>query len=232
MMRDAPAAPAEVQRAAPVSPFQYARPTFGQNFNQAPGRGFPSAFPARPNPLANPTPRPAVNPFARFIFMRANPINNPTTPTEPTTPTAPAPPVEPTAPAPPSTSVTPGDSPSTPIPVTPLPPNVPGVLNTLYLDYAEFIATHPKGSYQPPPDIGVLVVNNQVGVYVNSNGQGDFSSFISSLQEAGMSINASNAGTRMVSGMLPIAELPAVANNPQTLSLTPRYAPVLHSALR
>lgn len=224
-MRGAVDAPAEVQRAAPVSSFQYGRPNPGASFYQAPNRGFAFPFPSRPNPLTNPTPQPTANPYARFISMRTNPLNNPNAPTPPTTPTAPTTPTTPTNP--PATPTPPSGS--TP---APLPPNVSGPLNTLYQDYSEFIVDHPEGTFYPPADIGVTVSNNQVSVYVNGNGQGNFSTYLNSLKDAGMNINASSAVTWTVSGMLPIGELPAVAANAQTLSITPQYAPVTFGRMR
>lgn len=225
--------PAEVQRVEPVSPFQYGRPAPGSGFNQAPGRGFAFPFPGRPNPLANQPPQVNVNPYARFISMRSNPLNNPNVPAQPTTPPT-APTTPPTAPTPPATPTSPpltSETPSNP-PAAPLPPNVAGPLDTLYQDYSEFIVDHPEGTFYPPAEIGVPVSNNQVSVYVNGSGNGDFTTFVNSLKSAGMNINASSAVTWTVSGMLPIAELPAVASNPQTLSVTPQYAPVTYGRMR
>lgn len=227
-MRGGVSSPAEIQRAAPVSPFQYGRPNPGASFNQAPNRGFAFPFPSRPNPLTTPTSRPTVNPYARFISMRTNPLNNPNAPTTSTTPNTPTTPTTPTSPPPTSTTpTTPSDSTT-----ASLPPNVSGPLNTLYQDYSEFIVDHPDGTFYPPADIGVTVSNNRVSVYVNGNGNGDFSTFVNSLKDAGMNINASSAVTWTVSGMLPIAELPAVAANAQTLSITPQYAPVTFGRMR
>jgi len=232
-MRGAVSAPAEVQRVSTPSPFRYAPTTSGFTFNQGPGRSFFLQFSARPNPIASPTPQPTVNPYARFILMRTNPLNNPSaTPTTPASPptTSANPPATPTTPTNPP--ATPTNPPATPTPPSPLPPNVAGPLNTLYLDYANFRVDHPDGSYSPPPNLGFPVANNQVGVYVNGNGQGSFSTFVKSLQDAGMSVNASNAVTWTVSGLLPIDKLPTVATNSQTLSIVPRYAPVTFGMMR
>lgn len=143
--------------------------------------------------------------------MRMNPTNN----NSPNTPATP-----PATPTP-----TPTASDETP-PPAPLPPNVSGALNTLYQDYAGFIVDHPDGSYSPPPNLGFPVVNGQVAVNVNGNGQGEFPAFVTSLQDLGMNVSSTNAVTWTVAGMLPIGELATVANGPQTLSIAPRYAPV------
>jgi len=211
MMRGAATTPAEIQRTPTTPPFRFAPTTPGPSFspevNRAPVARFPGQFAPRA-PLAT---QPIARPNLGFIAMRTNPLNNPNAPTPPTNPPA-----------------TPTNPPATPTeaPAAPLPPKVGGALNTLYQDYVGFRADHPDGNYSPPPNLGFPVVNNEVGVNVHGNGQGDFSTFVGSLQDLGMNVSSSNAVTWTVSGMLPIAELPNVANNPQTLSIAPRYSPV------
>lgn len=240
-------APAEIQRAPVSPPFRSAPanlgPGFVQHINRAPVARFPghfapraplapaARFPGNFAPRVPLAPQPTLRPLFGLIAMRNNPLNNPNAASPTNPPASPTnPPAEPTNPPaeptnPPAEPTNPPAEPTNP-PVAPLPPKVSGSLNTLYQDYSNFIVDHPQGGYSPPPSLGYPVVNNEVGVNVNGNRQGDFSSFVGSLQDLGMSVTSTNATTWTVSGLLPIAELPAAANISQTLSIMPRYAPV------
>jgi len=101
-----------------------------------------------------------------------------------------------------------------------LPPNVSGVLNGLYQSFSNN-STLP--TYSGPGSL--QIVGSNVGVYIHGNGQGDFSGFVSTLQNLGMEISSTNAVTWTVSGMLPISQLPTAAQTPQTVSITPRTNP-------
>jgi hypothetical protein len=102
-----------------------------------------------------------------------------------------------------------------------LPPNVGGVLSTLYQDYQ-------RSTTVPVSDApGAIVTSgDNVGVSVHGNGQGSFSNLVSTLQNLGMQISATDDVTWTVTGMLPISQLPAAAQTPQTLSITPLYKPI------
>lgn len=225
MMRTAARSPAEVPRATPFQFAQSPARSFGPGVTSSPGiHPAPAArFPAYLASRVNPTPQPTWNapvvpqmgPNAVHAAMRTNPPNTPSAPVTPTTGPETPPTTSPTTP-----------SASDETPPAPLPPNFAGPLNTLYQDFSGFIVDHPDGSYSPPPNLGFPVVNGQVGVNVSGNGQGDFSAFVTSLQDLGMSVSSTNAVTWTVSGMLPIGALAAVAENSQTLSVAPRYAPV------
>jgi hypothetical protein len=138
-------------------------------------------------------------------------------------------PVTPPSSNPPATPImTPPESPTdagTSSPATPpqdLPPNVSGVLNVIYQNFT-------KGSSTMPVITGpgsVQIDGSNVGVYVNGNGQGDFAGFLSTLENLGMKINATSDVTWTVSGMLPISQLLAAAQTPQTLSITPLFSPI------
>jgi len=102
-----------------------------------------------------------------------------------------------------------------------LPPNVSGILNVVYQNFL-------KNSNQPI-DTGpgsIQIDGSNVGVNVHGNGQGDFSNFVSTLQNLGMEITSTSSVTWTVSGMLPIGQLLTAAQTPQTLSITPRFSPM------
>ena len=50
---------------------------------------------------------------------------------------------------------------------------------------------------------------------------------VSTLQGLGMQVTATDSVTQTVEGMLPIDQLPTSAQEPQTLSVTPSFRPVL-----
>jgi hypothetical protein len=106
-------------------------------------------------------------------------------------------------------------------PVQSLPPNVTGSLNAIYQEYKR--STTVPVSNAPG---SIVVQGSNVGVSVHGNGQGSFATFVSTLQNLGMQINASSDVTWTVAGMLPIDQLPAAAQTPQTRSITPMYKPV------
>jgi len=106
-------------------------------------------------------------------------------------------------------------------PVQSLPPNVTGSLNAIYQGYK-------RGTTVPVSNTpgSIVVQGSNVGVSVHGNGQGSFSNLVSTLQNLGMQINASSDVTWTVAGMLPIDQLPAAAQIPQTRSITPMYKPI------
>jgi hypothetical protein len=73
----------------------------------------------------------------------------------------------------------------------------------------------------------VVIQGSNVGIQVHDNNPADFDSLASQLQSDGMQITASSATYGTVAGMLPIAQLPAVAGLPGAPSVTAQYHPVL-----
>jgi hypothetical protein len=70
----------------------------------------------------------------------------------------------------------------------------------------------------------VLIQGANVGVDVTANG-GAFDVFVSNLEHLGMQVLTSSATYGTVEGLLPISELPTVAQNAQTLSVSPISIP-------
>jgi hypothetical protein len=68
----------------------------------------------------------------------------------------------------------------------------------------------------------VKIKGGDVGVDVNTAGS-NFSQFVSTLTSLGMQVQTQDATHGIVEGFLPIGQLPTVAQNPQTLSITPIY---------
>jgi hypothetical protein len=104
-----------------------------------------------------------------------------------------------------------------------LPANVSQQLQTIY---QEFEAAGGQGSF-PSIYRGIIEINgSSVGVMVHGNG-GNFNTLVSDLEKLGLQVNAQDATTQTVSGLLPIGALPQAANDPQTLSVTPIFLPHL-----
>jgi hypothetical protein len=108
-----------------------------------------------------------------------------------------------------------------------LPPNASVTLDVIYDAYIQ----DPSGFAADLPSTGaadkVVIQGTNVGIQVHDNNPADFANLVSQLQSDGMQITASSASYGMVMGMLPIAQLPAVAGLPGAPSVTPIFQPVL-----
>jgi hypothetical protein len=108
-------------------------------------------------------------------------------------------------------------------PTAPLPANVSQQLQTIY---QEFEAAGGQGSF-PSLYRGIIEIDgSSVGVMIHGNG-GNFNTLVSDMEKLGLQVNAQDATTQTVSGLLPIGALPQAANDPQTLSVTPIFLPRL-----
>jgi len=92
---------------------------------------------------------------------------------------------------------------------------------------AIYLAYGPSGTGTPPSGsaAAIEVVGTSVGVTIRSSG--DLNTLVAAMNGLGMQIQSSNANTHMVSGLLPIAQLPTVAQQADITSITPIYAPQL-----
>jgi hypothetical protein len=108
-----------------------------------------------------------------------------------------------------------------------LPANADNNLNTIYQQYLQFVNSGGSGTFSSSLSNLIQIQGTSVGVQVHGNGTGDFNAMVSALESAGMQISATDAVTQTVVGMLPITDLPAIAQGTQTLSVTPQYLPKL-----
>jgi hypothetical protein len=88
--------------------------------------------------------------------------------------------------------------------------------------YEEFEQQGGSATFTSSEAGAVKIVGTSVGVDVHSAG-GNFGNFVSAMTGLGMQVQAQNATYGIVEGLLPIGELLAVAQNSQTVSLTPEY---------
>jgi hypothetical protein len=107
----------------------------------------------------------------------------------------------------------------------PLPGNVASALQSLYQEYE---AEGSGSSFTPslPSDKLLQISGTSVAVDLKMPPAGDFNSFVAMLQSDGVQVTSSSAAYGLVEGMLPIVELPAVAQ--VAASVTPTPPPVLY----
>jgi hypothetical protein len=102
---------------------------------------------------------------------------------------------------------------------------VSAALQSLYQEYE----SQGGGSHftpNQPSDKLLQISGTSVAVQLRMASPGDFHAFVSAVQADGMQVSSSSANYGVVVGMLPIAELPAVAQ--VAASVTPAPPPVLN----
>jgi hypothetical protein len=114
-------------------------------------------------------------------------------------------------------------TPTSPTTAGPLPLNVSSPLQALYTQYAAYESAGASGTFTPT-EVGanlLVISGTSVGIQVKDTATGNFNTLTIELQNAGMQIVESDATYGLIEGMLPIAQLPTVAQLPQTQSITP-----------
>ena len=110
---------------------------------------------------------------------------------------------------------------------TSLPPNVSQTLDVVYDAYEQDPGGFPADL---PPTNGanlVVIQGTSVGIQVHDSNPAEFAALLTDLQNAGMQVTIASAQYGTVVGMLPVSQLPAVAELPEVLSLAPLYRPTL-----
>jgi hypothetical protein len=84
-----------------------------------------------------------------------------------------------------------------------------------------------SGSFTPgqPSDRLLVISGDSVGVNIRVDSGGEFNSVLSQLQADGMQVKSTAATYAMVSGIVPISKLPAIAQ--LATSVTPMSSPVV-----
>jgi hypothetical protein len=108
-----------------------------------------------------------------------------------------------------------------------LPANVSVTLDVIYNAY---VAS--PGDFQAnlPSTNGanlVVIQGSNVGIQVHDGNPADFNSLMTELQNDGLQVTISSAQYGTIVGMLPIAQLPAIASLSQAPSITPEMIPSL-----
>jgi len=90
--------------------------------------------------------------------------------------------------------------------------------------YQQYQQQGAGSTFTPSGAGGVKIEGTKVGIQAHM-ANGNFTQYIASLDALGMQIDAQDPNTGTVEGMLPISQLPAAAQNSQTLSLSAIYTP-------
>ncbi len=110
---------------------------------------------------------------------------------------------------------------------SPLPSNVSQTLDVIYNAYVQNPGGFPANV--PATDGANLVVveGNSVGIQVHDGNPADFQGLLTDLQSDGMQVTISSAQYGTIDGLLPIAQLPAVAALSQMAAIGPEMQSVL-----
>jgi hypothetical protein len=188
-------------------------------------------------PPTHPKPSPINMPYATATYRiqgqppirlsRSPFINNPFAVTAPTPVSAS--PIMPTHPVTISTGPTSGTQsggPSGSGSQPSLPPNASAVLDVIYDAYTKDPTNFLADLQSMGAASKVVIEGTNVGIQVHDNNPADFATLVSQLEAAGMQISSSSATYGLVVGMLPIAQLPAVAELSEAPSVTPMFQPL------
>jgi hypothetical protein len=88
--------------------------------------------------------------------------------------------------------------------------------------FLEYEAQGAGATFTPSGTTNIRIKGNTVGIDARM-ASGSFSQYVSELTALGMQVQAQSATYGTVEGYLPIGQLPAAAQNPQTLALSPIY---------
>jgi hypothetical protein len=115
------------------------------------------------------------------------------------------------------------DSSSSSNSTNPLPPNASAQLQSLYAQYEDFESSGGSGTFSPTGVNGLVINGTDVGINVHTNGASDFNTVLTQLQSAGLQVTEDSATYGLIDGMVPIAQLAAVAQISSGLSVTPMF---------
>ncbi len=106
-----------------------------------------------------------------------------------------------------------------------LPPNVPPLLATIYLQYELWLAGGQQGTFVSSEEAVVEFQGTNVGIEVHDGDPADFTALGTELQSLGMQVTTASATYGTYVGFIPIGQIPAVAELPQTPNLSPLMYP-------
>jgi hypothetical protein len=107
-----------------------------------------------------------------------------------------------------------------------LPANVSQTLDVIYNAYTQDPAGFPANLPSTDGAGMVVIQGNNVGIQVQDGNPAEFNSLLTELQNDGMHVTISSAQYGTIVGLVPIAQLAAVASLPQAPSITPEFMPV------
>ena len=95
----------------------------------------------------------------------------------------------------------------------------------VYGEYLTYEAAGAKGAFTSPLSSQIHIKGTTIGLDVK--GSGNFGTFESALQTIGMTVTSTNTTYEIIEGYVPIADLPKVAEQAQTVDANPLYIYVL-----
>jgi hypothetical protein len=108
-----------------------------------------------------------------------------------------------------------------------LAPNVSSPLQSLYAQYESYLSTNSSSPFSATGLNMLVIKGNNVGINFETSDSADFNTILGQLQSDGLQIVSSSSTYGVIEGMLPIAQLPAVAQLPSA-SVTPMYQPMVN----
>jgi hypothetical protein len=90
--------------------------------------------------------------------------------------------------------------------------------------YQDFEAQGGSSTFTSSKAGVIRIQGGTVGVDIRTTGS-NFSQFVSTMSSLGMQVQTQDATHGIVEGFLPIGQLPTVAQNAQTVAITPIYIP-------
>jgi hypothetical protein len=116
--------------------------------------------------------------------------------------------------------VDPSGTPTNPPANGSLPPNVPPLVATIYQQYEQWVAGGQQGTFVSSETAVVEIQGTNVGIEVHDGNPADFTTLGAELQNLGMQVTSSSATYGIYTGFVPIGQIPAVAQLPQTPNLS------------
>ncbi|SIO58980.1 hypothetical protein SAMN05444166_5882 [Singulisphaera sp. GP187] len=92
----------------------------------------------------------------------------------------------------------------------------------VYQDYQQYMEAGGNGPFASPLGANVMIEGTSVGVMIRG---ADWNALQTTLVELGMQIRATDPNTKSVEGLLPIAQLPTVAQLALVIAVSPIYKP-------
>ncbi len=108
-----------------------------------------------------------------------------------------------------------------------LPSNVGAQLQSVYAQYEAFLNAGGKGFFLPTGVNGLVINDTSVGVNIHDSDAATFKTILAELQTDGLQVTDDSAAYGIIDGMLPIGQLPTVANISPTLSISPMLKPIV-----
>ena len=100
-------------------------------------------------------------------------------------------------------------------------------LQSLYSQYESYESSGGSGTFTPTGVGSIELSGNDVGINFQISNTANFNTVLAQLQSDGLQVTTDSAAYGIIDGMLPIADLPAVAQISSTASVTADVPPMM-----